>query len=323
MAEGPDKSYCLIGAQSILKRLAAFLRPIGGVRKGRDVKFVHRMRVASRRLRNALAMFETCLPRKKRRAWLRRIRDVTRALGAVRDIDVQVQSVGDFLAKTPERSAHAGLERLMLRLRQQRANLQAGVLKALGRLDESAAVGQLEQFCRQARSDSKKAGVRADSTQVRQETQRVIAARLAGLLEFQRCVSRPERAEELHRMRIAARHLRYTLEIFSKLYGGKLHDAIKAARQIQAGLGGIHDCDVWIAFLPVFLEQEQARTREYFGHAGAMRKLVEGINLFRRHKKRRRRKLYEKFVAHWNGMARRDVWGRLLETLRPQQEAVQ
>jgi hypothetical protein len=57
-------------------------------------------------------------------------------------------------------------------------------------------------------------------------------------------------------MRIAGKHLRYTLEIFAPIYGHALDPHIRAMKNIQDLLGEIHDNDVWISWLPEFIALE-------------------------------------------------------------------
>ena len=93
------------------------------------------------------------------------------------------------------------------------------------------------------------------------------------MLAYEPFIARPERRKELHRMRIAAKHFRYTMEAFAPAYGGRLDPWIRAAQRIQTELGEIHDCDVWIhETLPKFLADERARRRargDQAGHHGA------------------------------------------------------
>src|SRR5512141_1839971 len=88
-SRAPDEAFCVFGACVLEKHLQALSEEVEGVRAGmEDIEFVHRARVASRRLRATLPLFAGCLPRKKTKKWLSQIRAVTRALGAARDTDV-------------------------------------------------------------------------------------------------------------------------------------------------------------------------------------------------------------------------------------------
>jgi CHAD domain-containing protein len=51
-------------------------------------------------------------------------------------------------------------------------------------------------------------------------------------------------AEQLHRVRLAAKQMRYTLELFRPCYGPALEARIEALRELQQILGEINDCSV-------------------------------------------------------------------------------
>ena len=51
-------------------------------------------------------------------------------------------------------------------------------------------------------------------------------------------------AGQLHRVRLAAKHMRYTLELFRACYGPALEQRIESLRQLQQVLGEINDCSV-------------------------------------------------------------------------------
>lgn len=77
-----------------------------------------------------------------------------------------------------------------------------------------------------------------------------IGTRLEELLEYEAILPDPNEVYELHQMRIAAKRLRYTLEIFQPAYNdysrlGKDFAAIGTEiKKLQEHLGEIHDADV-------------------------------------------------------------------------------
>ena len=145
-----DESSRLFAAQVLLQKLQALRQEIDGVRAGKDIEFVHRMRVASRRMRAALAVFTPCLGARQTRKWTKGIRRITRALGEARDADVQLEFLRDFLSTLADRAARTGINRLILRLKQGRSRCQADVCKAMDRLAEAGLLeemtAQLEQL---------------------------------------------------------------------------------------------------------------------------------------------------------------------------------
>ena len=75
--------------------------------------------------------------------------------------------------------------------------------------------------------------------------QRVVAVRIDELYDFVPAVLDPKRVKKLHAMRIAAKRLRYVLEVTSSVcFGPYALTATKRVRELQDLLGEIHDCDV-------------------------------------------------------------------------------
>lgn len=62
-----------------------------------EVERVHDMRVATRRLRAALEVFEACFPRKPYRKALKRVKALADALGERRDLDVEIELLEGFV----------------------------------------------------------------------------------------------------------------------------------------------------------------------------------------------------------------------------------
>lgn len=91
-----DLSIALFGAETLWAQLEALTQEMPGVRLAEDSECVHRMRVATRRLRTRLALFAPCLPEKRIAGWRKRIRRLTIVLGAARDTDVQQAYVQRF-----------------------------------------------------------------------------------------------------------------------------------------------------------------------------------------------------------------------------------
>jgi CHAD domain-containing protein len=74
----------------------------------------------------------------------------------------------------------------------------------------------------------------------------VIVDRLKEFEELSDSLYKPFDIEPLHDMRIAAKRLRYALELFQECWGRSLQTYAKKAARMQTALGEVHDCDVWI-----------------------------------------------------------------------------
>ena len=91
---------------------------------------------------------------------------------------------------------------------------------------------------------------------------RVLAVRIAEFYSFEPIVSHPELSEALHDMRISAKRLRYTLELFRAQFGKAGERQIERVKSIQELLGTLHDHDVRIDLIGDELSQlmvEQSR----------------------------------------------------------------
>ncbi len=285
----------VLAAVALHGPLEALAAQIDGVRAARDVEAVHRTRVASRRIRNALDLFFDALPAESRPRWLRRIRRVTRALGAARDLDVQILYVEEFLADPHPAEVRAGLRRLRDGLARRRRRLQKAVRRAMDRLEADEAWRSLRQW---AARHAAPAGELPPAAQraLRAEAAAAVHARLADVLAYSRYVARPRCVAPLHAMRIAAKHLRYTVEVYTPLYPRGVDRLLKWGRWLQDTLGALHDCDVWQAQLPALrraaLESGAAdrATRVALGRA---------VAAVRADRAARRRALHAELVAWW------------------------
>lgn len=309
---GTDRAFMRFGVQSLHDQLSALTREIEGVIEAADPEYVHRMRVASRRIRTRLALFGSCLPDKKGREWNNSFRTVTKALGAARDVDVQIILVESFLAKLSSRET-SGMNRLLLRLRQKRRGLQKDVVRTMNRLQHSGVIHDMEGCLRILLSPFILEKDTGSQDQIFRAACEEISARLSEVLGYTIYIHDPARVTELHAMRIAAKHLRYSMESFEPAYEKKLARYIKVVKNIQEMLGDIHDCDVWLEFLPEFLAQERELALEYIGHTRSVGRLKSGIEVLQADRRAFREKRYREFVGYWEENTA--VWPALLAML--------
>lgn len=314
MKNHPDESTCIFGACAILKHVQGIRHEIEGVRLGEDIEAIHDMRVASRRLRACLSLFEPCLPKKKLQDWTLQVRKITKALGAARDDDVQIEKLEQTLGQLPKPIYRTGILRLILRKRQERQMLQAKVLKALDKLEESHVLDQIEAT--ESPLTAKEGEVYLYTPGLYQLSFNAIHAELEDFLSYESVVYQPEKVKELHEMRIAAKRLRYTMETLAPLYPEELKDPIKAIKKAQTTLGDIHDDDVWIMTLPQFIEEERKMALDYYGNTRPVTRLLPGLAYFLQERQDARQKEYQSFVEDWMDWQAEGIWSSLASTIR-------
>ena len=120
--------------------------------------------------------------------------------------------------------------------------------------------------------------------------EQIVRVRLDELCSFMPNALDPAEVVALHDMRIAAKRLRYVLEITESCFGEEAVAVRRAARELQGVLGDIHDCDV---MLP----------------------RVEGIPMLTTLLRARRVQLFGEFHDLWQAEASRGTWAALERAL--------
>jgi CHAD domain-containing protein len=125
---GANDPYAAAAAKIVGVRVDELIDHARGVLDVGDIERVHDMRVATRRLRAALEIFEPCFPRGELKAGLREVKALADALGQRRDRDVAIASLEDIAASlaAPDRP---GVETLIVRLRAEQAAANAALAR--------------------------------------------------------------------------------------------------------------------------------------------------------------------------------------------------
>jgi CHAD domain-containing protein len=113
-----------------------------GVLDVSDIERVHDMRVATRRLRAVMEIFEAAFPKKQHRDALKAVKALADALGERRDRDVAIDAmtrIGLALTATDRR----GIDHLIEELRDEQRGANAELAAALQAMEESDLRGRL------------------------------------------------------------------------------------------------------------------------------------------------------------------------------------
>lgn len=116
-----------------------------------DVERVHDMRVASRRLRAALEIYEPCFPARQFKPALRDVKALADALGARRDPDVQLAAL-EHLGAELGHEEQPGIDVLLGELRAEQAEGNERLAAALAAAESDDLRGRLAALAEAARA---------------------------------------------------------------------------------------------------------------------------------------------------------------------------
>jgi len=165
-----------------------------------------------------------------------------------------------------------------------------------------------------------------------ENAQRIVAVRLTELRSLAGKALDPAEGEALHDTRIAAKRLRYVLEITEPALGPSARRGAKAAKRLQDLLGEIHDCDVMLPRAYAHIDRLRAEDAEWVRQAAGARakdlspsaarnalhrSRYRGLEALAVYLSARRSVLFARFVREWEALEASGFAAELTEGLSP------
>jgi CHAD domain-containing protein len=219
-----------------------------------DTRSVHQARVATRRLREALPVLGDSVDGAALSRVRRTVRKMTRALGPVRELDVALQHLDELSGR--ELVSVRALGQVRDALMRDRTTRRREMLTAI-------TPGRLERLRRRLAHVSSGPATAYPAATLAEAKRQVAkrAHRLSAAVERAGGLYLPDR---LHEVRVAAKKLRYALEIERELQRSRATARVTQLKRLQDLLGRIHDFEILID-----------RTRQVQAHlAGSDRQLT-------------------------------------------------
>ncbi|HLM50843.1 MAG TPA: CHAD domain-containing protein [Solirubrobacteraceae bacterium] len=159
--------------------------------------------------------------------------------------------------------------------------------------------------------------------------ERIVRLRLAELYGFVPAALDAGQVETLHDMRIAAKRLRYVLEVTGPCFGSFARTATKRVKDLQDLLGEIHDCDVMLPRVQVTLDEVRSADADHLlavaGDGGELdpalasdvphRTSYRGLEVLATWIEARRTLLFDRFLQRWAALERQEFRERLERAL--------
>jgi CHAD domain-containing protein len=336
--------FVCYGQKQISVRVNTFLERRKPVLKNEDIEDVHKMRVASRRLRATLDAYQAIARRKPFKKAYRWVKEAADLLGFARDTDVMKQHLEEQLSQVPT-DERAGVQWFLNRLsfyrEQRQQELESFFRDFDGRALKRAVTECLPKKRRLSTKTPSIAGL--DPEGPTSQNARIIAhTKLEELSRWSEYADIPYAVRELHRLRIAAKRLRYTLEIFEDVLPATCTSVVKEVTELQDELGMLHDSDVVIALLRLCLSCQEdptyarilSRVQNIKGAlltATLVATLLDpaavptaaeryGLERMLQMQEEIRVTRYQTFRAHWSRLQEQDFYGHLLDLLSKELE---
>jgi CHAD domain-containing protein len=242
MSEPTTRQFAAQQGDRLLRRAVT---QVARTIRSRGVNEVHDLRVAIRHYMRVLIVLKPCFPRAESRRIRRSLKRIMVQAGFVRDHDIAIGVLGKMAVPQPGTATMAD--------RGQKGNVPVSIAQQLAARREEAAgilLGSLERWVERNLPSTWRRALKAHADHTRfgdtpafQTASRILPEMAT---EHFRCGADAAHdhasVEEIHRFRIAARNLRYTLDLFGPLYGTSLAGLLEQLRDVQALLGDLNDC---------------------------------------------------------------------------------
>lgn len=298
-----DEKLETCARQIIVTRFREMMCYKEGARDGRDIEFVHDMRVASRRLRTAMENFADCFPRKPFKKHYKQVKVITRTMGGVRDLDVLIARFQKELVTLSE-VEQRDIRGLIEHLHQKREEARKPMLALFAKLETRGFEKKfLTFFGNNVAKPQKITGIKPNQS-YRANAPRILPQWVEEVYKWECFIRDPARRTALHNMRISIKRLRYTMEIFGVVYKPKKRftECVAVILDLQEILGDIHDCDVVLEVLTDY--QETCQSAVLQGVATLIVRTCET-----------RKTAYETFLEKWEQLSAIGFKQKLLSLL--------
>lgn len=242
-----------VGFAVLRKHFGAFLRNEPGTRLGEDPEALHDMRVATRRMRAAMSLFAPYLPPRVA-TYRAQFGWVAAVLGAVRDLDVQLERISEWQQGVGESQAQglAAVGELLSRRR------EAARRRMLFALNSRRFETLLERFASLLHHGPPRTFA-AGHEPILSVAPALVEKRYRRVRRNGDAITPTSPPADYHALRIDAKKLRYALEFVAPVYGRPAASFIARVTALQDVLGLHQDAEVAVTMLEEMASQSGRR----------------------------------------------------------------
>lgn len=289
-----DEPMSEAGRKAMYTHFLRMLANEAGTRLGEDIEALHDMRVATRRMRAAYRIFVDYFDPKAVKPFNKSLRRAGATLGAVRDLDVLLETAEAYQAALPEVDAGT----LAPLLDDWHARREVARREMLDYLDGAAYRRFVTDF--QAFLATPGAGARPIPPgepvpyQVCHVAPRLVIERYEVVRAYQPVLRDGAPLTTYHMLRIDCKRLRYMLEFFRDVLGPEAPGLIKQVTAMQDVLGALQDAHVAEGLIQTFLDEQRGKRKK-----ASPQPLVAGVERYLDVQRATQQELLGEFPAPW------------------------
>ena len=217
--------------EKVIEQLSEAVRPD-------NAEGIHDLRVAIRRLRTAMQDLGSLSNKKAGRKVNKDLKAIADRAGKVRDHDVAIAVLERLAGEAEAPQILLGINEMIAGRRSRRDADHQALLTTVSPKNTEELAARIRKI----------AGFDAGAAMDPGLAAAVIGERCLAFLELVPSLYAPADTKRHHRLRIAAKRLRYSAELFDPLADNE-NSAPRLIAEMQDRLGDMHDCDVWIRAL--------------------------------------------------------------------------
>ncbi|MBX3268323.1 MAG: CHAD domain-containing protein [Acidobacteria bacterium] len=217
--------------EKVIEQLSEAVRP-------ENAEGIHDLRVAIRRLRTAMQDLGSISDKKAGRKLDKELKAIADLAGKVRDHDVAIAVLEKLAGEAEAPQILLGINEMIAGRRSRRDADHQALLTTLSPKSTEELAARIRKIASFDEGVATDPGIAAA----------VIGERCLAFLELVPSLYDPADTKRHHRLRIAAKRLRYSAELFDPPADNE-NSAPRLIAEMQDHLGDMHDCDVWIRTL--------------------------------------------------------------------------
>jgi CHAD domain-containing protein len=248
----PTESLVVAVQKMLAYHFHDFLKQEMNVRLDNGIEALHDMRVATRRMRATIRIFEHGFSSHTLKFLKRDLKKTAQVLGLVRDLDVFIEKLTHYQCEL------SGSEREEIMPLLEYCQLQRGVArtKLLAHFDGENYAKFKQKMVIFVKKEGRDCQPIMKSQPIPYQIRHIAPSLIYSYYEAVRAYEpflEDVSTAILHWLRIDFKHLRYTLENFQEILGNESVSVIAEVKQMQTYLGDLNDTNVACHFLADFL----------------------------------------------------------------------